>query len=61
MSKKIKKVEDHLQIIEYLLAGILLKRELETKKVAKILGVRNKKLTSLYPKRKRKKKNHKVK
>ena len=49
MPKKVKKIEDHLQAIEYLLAGILLKRELDIKKVAKIIGCSDNTLTDLFP------------
>jgi transcription initiation factor TFIIIB Brf1 subunit/transcription initiation factor TFIIB len=49
MPKKNKTSEDHLQIIEYLLAGLLLKKEPDIKKVAKILGCSDVTLTKLYP------------
>jgi len=58
MPKKIKKIEEHLQSIEYLLAGILLKREIDMKKVAKIIGCSDKTLTKLYPQKKSKVKNN---
>lgn len=53
MPKKNKTVEQHLQTIEYLLAGILLKKEVNVKKVSKILGCSDKVLTELYPEQKR--------
>jgi hypothetical protein len=56
MPKKIKTVEDHLQSIEYLLAGIILKRDLNIKQVAKIIGCCDTKLTEMCPERKIKKK-----
>jgi len=49
MPKKNKEVEDRLQTIEYLLAGILLKREPNIKEVAKIVGCSDTVLTALYP------------
>jgi hypothetical protein len=52
--KKTKKVEDHLEIIENLLAGIILKRTPNIKEVAKIMGVSDDKLTQLYPRSKKK-------
>jgi len=54
MPKKNMTVEEHLQVVEYLLAGVLLKKEVGVKKVAKVLGCSDKTLTALYPeKRKR--------
>jgi hypothetical protein len=55
LPKKVKKIEDHLQAIQYLLAGILLKKEANLKKVAKIIGISDKELTKIYPQRKGKK------
>jgi len=55
--KKSKKVEDHLEIIENLLAGIVLKRTPNVKQVAKIMGVSDKELTRLYPQPKKKRGN----
>jgi len=49
MPKKTKTVEDHLEIIENLLAGIILKRSPNVKQVAAIMGVSDVKLTGLYP------------
>ena len=57
MPKKIKTTEEHLQTIEYLLAGLLLKKEIDIKKVAKIIGRSDKTLTSMYPERRRGNKN----
>jgi hypothetical protein len=50
MSKKTKSVEDHLQDIKYLLAGILLKKEIDIGKAAKIVSCRKQTLTAMYPK-----------
>lgn len=52
--KKAKKVEEHLEIIENLLAGIILKRTPNVKQVAKIMGVSDNELTRLYPRSKKK-------
>jgi hypothetical protein len=49
MPKKTKTVEDHLEIIENLLAGILLKRTPNVKQVAAIIGSSSDRLTELYP------------
>ena len=49
MPKKIKTNEEHLQTIEYLLAGLLLKKEVDVKKVAKIIGCSDNVITGLYP------------
>mgnify|MGYP001607648640 CR=1 FL=1 len=57
MPKKTKTTEEHLQTVEYLLAGLLLKKDVDIKKVAKIIGCSDKILTSMYPERKRGKKN----
>jgi hypothetical protein len=57
MPKKIKTTEDHLLAIEFLLAGLLLKKDVDVKKVAKIIGCSDKKLTSLYPEKYRGKAN----
>lgn len=59
MPKKIKTTEEHLQTIEYLLAGLLLKKEVDVKKVAKIIGCSDKILTAMYPERRRGKKDGK--
>ncbi len=56
MPKKSKKIEEHLQTIEYLLAGILLKKDTDLRKVAKIIGCSDNTLTALYPEKKRGKK-----
>jgi len=54
MPKKNKTMEEHLQTIEYLLAGMLLKKDVDVKKVAKVIGCSDKTLSALYPeKRKR--------
>ena len=54
MPKKPKKIEDHLEIIENLLAGIILKRTPNVKQVASIMGISSDKLTELYPHSKKK-------
>ncbi len=51
MPKKVKTTEGHLQVIEYLLAGLLLKKEVDIKKVAKIIGCSDNALTAIYPKK----------
>ena len=53
MPKKNKELEDRLQTIEYLLAGILLKREPNIKEVAKIIGCSDNILSALYPGKKK--------
>ncbi len=53
--KKPKKVEDHLEIIENLLAGIILKRTPNVKQVAKIMEISDNELTRLYPRPTKKK------
>ena len=53
MPKKSKNIEEHLQTIEYLLAGILLKKETDIRKVAKIIGCSDSTLTALYPQRRK--------
>jgi DNA-binding Xre family transcriptional regulator len=55
LPKKVKKIEDHLKAIQYLLAGILLRKETNLKQVAKIIGISDKELTKIYPQRKEKK------
>jgi len=57
MPKKTKSNEEHFQTIEYLLAGLLLKKEVDIKKVAKIIGCSDKTLTSMYPEKRRGNKN----
>jgi len=52
--KKPKTVEEHLEIIETLLAGIILKRTPNVKELAKIMGVSSDRLTELYPLSKKK-------
>lgn len=55
LSKKNKKtIEEHLEIIENLLAGILLKEDYGVKKIAKVIGISNTKITKLYPQKKKK-------
>ena len=56
MPKKIKTVEEHLQAIQYLLAGLLLKKETDVRKVAKIIGCSDKVLSAKLPEKKKRKK-----
>lgn len=60
MEKSDNKIEEHLRIIELLLAGIILKKEVDVKKIAKIIRCSDKKISALYPERRKvnaKKKN----
>ena len=59
MLEKNKKIEEQLQDIKYLLAGILLGRNPNVKEVARIIGCSDKTLTKIYPDKKRKSKNDK--
>ena len=59
MPKKTKTVEEHLQTVEYLLAGLLLKKDVDVKKVAKIMGCSDNVITALYPEKKKGGKNGK--
>jgi hypothetical protein len=52
--KKAKTVEEHLEIIENMLAGIILERTPNVKELAKIMGVSSDRLTELYPVSKKK-------
>lgn len=61
MPKKVKTPEEHLQTIEYLLAGLLLKKEVDVKKVAKIIGCSDRTLTAMYPERRKVNKGKKTK
>lgn len=61
MPKKIKDNEEHLQTIEYLLAGILLGKKPTVKEVSKIIGCSDKRLSKLYPEKKVKKSGRKKK
>lgn len=56
MPKKKKEFDDYLKTIEFLLAGILLKKESNVKQIAKIIGCSDKVLTKLYPEKKLKRK-----
>jgi len=49
MPKKTKSEEEHLKTIEFLLAGILLKRNTDVQKVAKIIGCTTGVLTDMFP------------
>ena len=51
MPKKKKTIEEHLQAVQYLLAGILLKRNPNVKEVAKVIGCSDNLLTKMYPER----------
>jgi hypothetical protein len=55
MPKKNKEIEDHLQDIKFLLAGILLNKRPNIKEVAKVIGCSDKMLTKLYPENNKKK------
>jgi len=57
MPKKTKTTEEHLQIIEYLLAGLLMKRETNVNKMARIIGCTSKTLSEMFPEKKRDSKN----
>lgn len=59
MPKKNKTRDEHLQTIEFLLAGLLMKKEVDVKKVARIIGCSDKTLTAIYPERKRTNKSDK--
>lgn len=54
MPKKIKTVEEHLHTIELLLAAIVLKKDVNVKQVAKVIGVSDKTITELFPEKKSK-------
>jgi len=56
MPKKTKDEKGHLKTIQYLLAGILLKKDVTLKQVAKIIACSDKTLTAMYPERKVRKK-----
>ena len=56
MPKKIKDAEDRLKTIEFLLAGILLKKEPTMREVAKIIGCSDSVLGGMYPDKKKEKK-----
>lgn len=56
MSKNNDLIMKELKKIQCLLAGILLNKKTDLKKVAKIIGVSDKTLTKFYPERKAKKK-----
>jgi hypothetical protein len=49
MPKKVKTVEEHLEIIENLLVGILLNRKPSVKELAKTVGISDKRITEMYP------------
>lgn len=49
MPKKVKSVEEHLEAIELLVAGLLLDNRPDVKTVAKIIGVSDNVLTELFP------------
>jgi hypothetical protein len=49
MPKKVKKIEEHLEIIENLLVGILLDRKPSVKELAKIVGISDRRITEMYP------------
>jgi hypothetical protein len=47
--KKAKTTEEHLQVIEFLLAGQLLERKPDIKQVAKVIGVGDDVITGMFP------------
>jgi len=49
--KKVKTVEEHLEVVENLLVGIILKRKPSVKELAKIVGVSDNKITEMYPRK----------
>lgn len=57
MPKKIKTQEEHLQTIEYLLAGLLLKRDTDVNKLARVIGCSSRTLSKMYPEKKKRGKN----
>ena len=46
--------EEHLRSIEFLLAALILKRDVDVKKVANIIGCSDKTLTDLFPEKRKK-------
>jgi predicted transcriptional regulator len=50
---RVKTAEERLEAIEYLLAGMLLRRKPNVNEVAKILGIAPSKLVKLFPERKK--------
>jgi len=59
MSKKIKSVEEHLQTVQILLAGLLLKEEPRpsVEKLEALLEIRKGTLSELFPQRRNKRKS----
>ncbi len=53
MPKKIRTVEEHLGSIEMLLAALILKKDVNIKQVAKVIGVSDSKLTEMFPDKKK--------
>ena len=53
MPKKNKTQEEHLQVIEYLLAGLILKRDVDVNKLARVIGCSSKTLLTLFPERRK--------
>jgi hypothetical protein len=51
LPKKTKTVEEHLEVIENLLVGIILKRKPNVKELAKIIGISDNRITEMYPKK----------
>ena len=49
MPKKVKTQEEHLQTIEYLLAAIILKRDVGVNQLARIIGCSSKTVSEMYP------------
>ena len=44
--------EDHLKIIQFLLAALILKKEMSLKQVAKVMGCSDKTLTAMFSEKK---------
>jgi hypothetical protein len=53
---KKKTVEEHLETIEMLLAGLLLKNEIPVKRISKVMGMRDTNITNVYPQNKEREK-----
>lgn len=55
MPKKNKTQEEHFLVMEILLAGLILKRDVDLKQVSKVIGISDKTLSKFFPERKKKK------
>lgn len=56
MVKKPRTIEEELRKVQYLLVGILLKKEPTVKELSKIMGVSDNAITKLFPEKKKRKK-----